>query len=513
MTAFDRYLMADWSASNTPKRGKDSIWIGTAAAEGDVTLTNPATRAEAYGLILNEVREAEARGHRLLLGFDFAFGYPSGTAERFGGWQGLWAAIAELEDNPDNSNNRFELAARLNSHFEGDGPFWCYPHQHHGRYPGLPFHCPKEAYGRSLPPRKRRAEEAAPGAQEVWKLTGAGAVGSQALTGIAMLERLRRETSAKIWPFETLGEAQITVAEIFPSLHEPDPSEEIRDAGQVRATINALRMPYACPPLSSHLSAPRFAPPEVIAEEGWILGAPLPRMPRKVTRKMTYERDPAAIYAASFATVEAEAGLSRFPNEMKPIVTRLVHACGMPEIADRIAFSEDAATAGIAALQKNAVILTDCEMVRAGITEKFLPATRTRCTLNDPRTPGLAKSLATTRSAAAVELWEEHLAGAIVAIGNAPTTLYHLLEKLDEGWPKPALILGFPVGFIGAAESKAELARDPRETPFIALRGRRGGSALASAAVNALAAMALPDLRLPEAPNTAATHSSESTIQ
>ena len=509
MKPFDRFLIADWSASATPKRGKDSIWIGTASATGPVTLENPSTRAQAYDLILNEVRDAEATGNRLLLGFDFAFGYPRGTAKHFGGWQGLWAAIAELKDAPDNSNNRFNLAASLNARFDGDGPFWCYPHQHHGRYPGLPFKCPKEAYGNTLPPRKRHAEMAAAGTQEVWKLTGAGSVGSQALTGIAMLERLRKMTSAKIWPFETLGDAQITVAEIFPSLFGADPSEQIRDAGQVRATLDAIRVPDGCQTLARRLAAPKFAPPEVIAEEGWILGAKL-APPR---RKMEYERDPAAIYAASFATVAAEARLSRFPKDLRPVVTRLVHACGMPDIADRLAFSPDAGEAGLKAMGENATILTDCEMVRAGITEKFLPKSRTLCTLNDPATPGLAQSLGTTRSAAAVELWEEHIDGAIVAIGNAPTTLYHLLEKLDEGWPKPALILGFPVGFIGAAESKAELARDPRGTPFLTLKGRRGGSAMASAAVNALAHSSFPKMRSPEASNASTSASEETTIQ
>lgn len=201
-----------------------------------------------------------------------------------------------------------------------------------------------------------------------------------------------------------------------------------------------------------------------------------------------YEKDPAKIYAQSFATVAAETNLARFSPAMQTVATRVIHACGMIEIADRLACSESAAEAGIEAMRQGAPILCDCEMVASGITKRFLPeGVETRVTLNDPQTPDLAQSLGTTRSAAAVELWEPYLEGAIVAIGNAPTALFHLLDKLDQGAPKPALILGFPVGFVGAAESKAELAANSRGVAFIALRGRRGGSAMAAAAVNALA--------------------------
>ncbi|MEM8980415.1 MAG: precorrin-8X methylmutase [Pseudomonadota bacterium] len=202
-----------------------------------------------------------------------------------------------------------------------------------------------------------------------------------------------------------------------------------------------------------------------------------------------YEKDPAAIYAQSFATVRKEARLERFAPEMEPVVTRLIHACGMIDIADRLAFSPDAAAKGRAAMKAGAPVLCDCEMVASGIIARALPSSNAiLCTLNDPKTPELAKTLGTTRSAAAVELWHDHLDGAVVAIGNAPTALFHLLEALDNGAPKPAVILGFPVGFVGAAESKAELAANSRGCDFIALRGRRGGSAMASAAVNALAA-------------------------
>ncbi|MFU8824854.1 precorrin-8X methylmutase [Yoonia sp.] len=202
-----------------------------------------------------------------------------------------------------------------------------------------------------------------------------------------------------------------------------------------------------------------------------------------------YETDPKAIYAQSFATVRAEARLDRFPPPMHPLMTRLIHACGMVEIVDRLAFSPDVAAAGQAALRAGAPVLCDCEMVGAGIIRRYLPAgNEVIVTLNDASVPALAAKIGNTRSAAAVELWRDRIEGAVVAIGNAPTALFHLLELLDAGWPKPAVILGFPVGFVGAAESKAELARDPRGCDYIALRGRRGGSAMASAAVNALAA-------------------------
>jgi precorrin-8X/cobalt-precorrin-8 methylmutase len=202
-----------------------------------------------------------------------------------------------------------------------------------------------------------------------------------------------------------------------------------------------------------------------------------------------YLRDPAAIYAESFATVRAEARLDRFPPGLDALAIRLIHACGMVEIADRLAFSADAHAAGRAALQAGAPVLCDCEMVAAGIIRRHLPRDNpVVVTLNAPEVPALAQRLGTTRSAAAVELWRDRIAGAVVAVGNAPTALFHLLERLDEGWPRPAVILGFPVGFVGAAEAKAELAADPRGAAFVALRGRRGGSALAAAAVNALAA-------------------------
>lgn len=205
-----------------------------------------------------------------------------------------------------------------------------------------------------------------------------------------------------------------------------------------------------------------------------------------------YLRDPAEIYAESFATVRREARLGRFEPAMAALAERVVHACGMVEVADRLAFSPGAAEAGVEALRRGAPVLCDCEMVAAGVIRSRLPASEVVVTLNDPGVRERAAACGTTRSAAAVEGWRDRLAGAVVAVGNAPTALFRLLEGLDEGWPRPALILGFPVGFVGAAESKAELAADPRGCAFVALRGRRGGSAMASAAVNALGGLAWP---------------------
>ncbi|WP_321793994.1 precorrin-8X methylmutase [Caballeronia sp. J97] len=204
--------------------------------------------------------------------------------------------------------------------------------------------------------------------------------------------------------------------------------------------------------------------------------------------KPDYIRDGAEIYRQSFATIRAEADLAAVPADLEKLAVRLIHACGMVDIVSDLRFSGGAGSAGRAALLAGAPILCDARMVAEGITRARLPAdNRVICTLGDPSISERARAMGNTRSAAALELWRPHLEGAIVAIGNAPTALFHLLDMLDAGAPKPALILGFPVGFIGAAESKAMLAADSRGVPFVALLGRRGGSAMAAAAVNALA--------------------------
>lgn len=207
-----------------------------------------------------------------------------------------------------------------------------------------------------------------------------------------------------------------------------------------------------------------------------------------MTLSLDYVRDGTAIYERSFAIIRAEADLSRFSAEEEDVAVRMIHACGLVEAARDFLFGPGAVAAARAALQAGAPILCDAQMVAHGITRARLPAgNEVICTLRDPAVPALAEKLGTTRSAAALELWDDHLAGAVVAIGNAPTALFHLLEMLDRGAPKPAAILGMPVGFVGAAESKDALADDPRGVPFAIVRGRLGGSAITSAAVNALA--------------------------
>lgn len=204
-----------------------------------------------------------------------------------------------------------------------------------------------------------------------------------------------------------------------------------------------------------------------------------------------YLRDPAAIYRRSFALIAEETDLSRLPPPLVPVVVRLIHACGMPDIVPDLAFGGAVVEAGRAALRRGAPVLADCRMVASGIIAARMPADNpVLCRLGDPAVPARAATLGTTRSAAAVDLWRPVLDGAVVAIGNAPTALFHLLEMLDRGGPQPAVILAFPVGFVGAAESKQTLVDAPCGVPFLTLRGRRGGSALAAAAVNALAAMA-----------------------
>ncbi|WP_182083944.1 precorrin-8X methylmutase [Aureimonas sp. ME7] len=204
-----------------------------------------------------------------------------------------------------------------------------------------------------------------------------------------------------------------------------------------------------------------------------------------------YLRDPDAIYEASFRTIREEgaAALARLEADAHDLAIRIAHACGMVDAIEDLEISPDAVAVGRAALASGAPILVDAQMVAHGIVGARLPRNNAVvCRLNEPDIPERARALATTRSAAQVDLWDADLAGAVVAIGNAPTALFRLLERLDEGAPKPAVILGFPVGFVGAAESKVELAANPRAVPFATLHGRRGGSAVAAAAVNALAA-------------------------
>ena len=274
---FDGYMAVDWSASARRERGANSIWIAVCDADGLVKLDNPGTRQEAMDRIETLLDEANAQGGRLFCGFDFAFGYSQGTAQMLTGqanWQAVWARIAEvIGDESDNSNNRFEAAAELNEAFDGDGPFWG---RHHtwDHIEGLLTTRPQTGWGDKLPGQFRYAETLVPKAQEVWKLWGPGSVGGQTLTGIARLQRLRqRRTDVQVWPFETLGEGQAHVlAEIYPSLIDPCPGNEVLDARQVRAVASTLRELDRVGQLKQYLDAPNAMPAGVLSEEGAILG-------------------------------------------------------------------------------------------------------------------------------------------------------------------------------------------------------------------------------------------------
>jgi precorrin-8X/cobalt-precorrin-8 methylmutase len=205
-------------------------------------------------------------------------------------------------------------------------------------------------------------------------------------------------------------------------------------------------------------------------------------------RGYDYERDGAAIYRASFATIRAETDLSGIPPDAERVAVRMVHASGQTDLTRDLLVHDDLVRAARGALRDGAPVLCDAHMVASGVTRARLPRDNdVVCLLRDPRVPDLAQEWGTTRSAAAVSLWTERLDGAVVAVGNAPTALFHLLEMIDAGAPRPAAIIGVPVGFVGAMESKEALASHPANVPYLVVRGRRGGSALAAAAVNALA--------------------------
>ncbi|WP_449257372.1 precorrin-8X methylmutase [Bosea sp. (in: a-proteobacteria)] len=206
-----------------------------------------------------------------------------------------------------------------------------------------------------------------------------------------------------------------------------------------------------------------------------------------MSQSYDYIRDGAAIYQRSFAIIRAEADLARFAGAAERVVVRMIHACGMTDLPQDVEMSAGFAETAQAALKSGAPILCDARMVANGVTRARLPGqNEVLCTLDDPRVPALASAMGTTRSAAAMELWKSRLAGSVAVIGNAPTALFRLLEMLDAGAPRPAAVIGIPVGFVGAAESKTALAQDGR-VPFLVVHGRRGGSAMAAAAVNALA--------------------------
>jgi precorrin-8X/cobalt-precorrin-8 methylmutase len=537
---FDAYVMVDWSAAGKPTRGKDSIWLchgrRVRGAVARLAVENIPTRQAARSRLQALFAEERAAGRAVLAGFDFAFGYPDGLAAclRLADppWRALWDLLAaEIEDAADNRNNRFAVAARLNARISGgEGPFWgcpvgetrpCLAPRHHRRHDALGL------------AERRLADTWLKGPQPVWKLAYTGSVGSQSLTGIPILRALRDDPDlgdgVRVWPFETGlralrradTEGRVVLAEIYPSLFAVRPRRgEVKDRAQVRAVVRH----FAALDDAGTLGRLFAGDPALDAnqrrlierEESWILGVTangnsatrssyssaaklISRSPPAraggeglieavAPNRLTYLRDPQAIYRESEKRIAENLDLSRFPATLRPMVRRLVHAAAEPAIADDLVWSEGAIAAGHAALQAGAPVLVDAEMVAAGIIARHLPAKNgVRCFLNDRRVPGIVRRLRTTRSAAAVELWRPMLAGSVVAIGNAPTALFHLLEMIAADAPRPALVLGFPVGFVGAAEVKAALAANRLGLAFVALSGRRGGSALAAAAVNALA--------------------------
>ncbi len=268
---FDTIVVVDWSAAGTPKTGADSIWIAVWRA-GDVALHNPPTRVTAETILRDILLAERGARRRVLAGFDFAFGYPPGLSARLGGdWRAVWAALAErVEEGAKNANNRFDVGAGLNALFDVPGPFWGNGLKRD--IDGLPRKKPG-GWGAALPENRRACDALAPGAQEVWKLAGAGSVGGQALTGIAMLERLRHATGAAVWPFEWPADAPLVLAEVFPSLW-PMVVELglVRDAQQVRDTALRLAAWGQDGRLRAALDAPLLQSRDVIQDEGWILG-------------------------------------------------------------------------------------------------------------------------------------------------------------------------------------------------------------------------------------------------
>ena len=520
MTLFDAYLMVDWSAAARPKEREGSIWIAlvvrTPRGPRLRVLENPPTRQQAHRRLGDLLADLLAEGRRVLAGFDFPFGYPEGTACALGlkdpPWRALWKHLAtEVADGADNANNRFEVANQMNMRMPGTkGPFWGHP-PGHGPFRHLGPKRPQahEAW----PAEKRACERRVPTAQPVWKLFGRGSVGGQALTGIPVLDSLRHDRrlveSCRVWPFETglrplAGDdtgRRVVLAEIYPSLVRPDPARGgVKDALQVQAIAGHLaRLDEDGALAALFAGAPELGDGErrhVEQEEGWILGVGRPDLWASGVKvdvdglfagQHAHVDEPGAIYRRSRRIIENEADLSRLPADRRELALRLIHACGMIDLAGDIAVSKRALERGRRALAAGKPVVVDVEMVARGIAARRLPAAnRVLCKVASEAAARRAERLGMTRSAAAIDLLAGDIAGAVVAIGNAPTALYRLLEIVAAGAEPPALVIGMPVGFVGAAESKRALADSGLE--HIVVHGRRGGSALAAAAVNALVA-------------------------
>lgn len=498
MPYFDSYIAVDWSANSKPNKGENSIWIARVDASGaSHASVNPTTRTAAMVHIKQVLAEALHKGHRVIVGFDFAFGYPEGATKSMTGkseWQALWDMLAaRISDDEANRNNRFEVAAEINRDLEeGAARFWGRPWRQEIEHLSLK----RPSDNHLQVPELRHVESLASGTQPVWKLSYVGSVGGQSLVGIPRLHALRHDPQFKdsiaIWPFETEFNKDlsrpIVLAEIYPSMLPIMVREgEVKD--QVQVETFAKRM--ADLDVGDRLVPVMGFPPDqspkardiAVKEEGWVLGAGHAEMTAS-----DYIHDPKEIYARSFATIRAEADLSRFKKDERDVAIRLIHACGMVDIVDDLQISKRAIATGRAALAKGAPIICDVRMVAEGVITRNLTANnKVICALGQDGADDFAEATGTTRSAAGIEMLKHNLAGAVIAIGNAPTSLFHLLTCLGEGVGKPALVLGFPVGFVGAAESKVALIANQFDVPYIALSGRRGGSALAAAAVNAVA--------------------------
>jgi precorrin-8X/cobalt-precorrin-8 methylmutase len=524
---FDTFATVDWSAATVPRIGRDSIWICWHAKDGE-RLENPPTRHAAKVLLDEMLAASLSRGERVLLGFDFPFGYPAGFAAKLGlpgpPWRAVWDEIDRLlEDDEHNVNNRFDVAEILNRRVSGGRfPFWGCPPTPTRIHLGSKHHRGHDENGLA---ERRLVDLHIPSAQPCWKLLGAGSVGGQALTGIPVVRALRDDPRwrdrVRIWPFETglrtPEGGSAVIAEVYPSLWAVSPAaDEPKDAAQVRTVARFFAGRDRAGDLASLFGGdPLLTEAErhrVETEEAWTLGVttakqrPIPTLPvvshppaaqvcpsprtreGGAHRPYVYLRDPGKISQRSLALIREAADLTCFPRRLQSLALRLAQAAGDSAILSDLAWSKGAVEAGRRALSAGAPILVDSMMVAAGITGEGLTNT-ILCTLRDPETATLAASKQTTRSAAAVELWRPNLDGAVVAFGNAPTALFRLLEMLADGAPKPALVLGFPVGFVGAAEAKAALATFGHGLQFITLHGRRGGSALAAAAVNTLAGL------------------------